>query len=108
MSKSTNNQLILKRDYSIDMLKFICAVLIVLLHSHWKYEDIFLPFTRCAVPCFLIISGYLLYNKGKIDEDRIKRNIKHVLHITLYATLLFFVWTEFTSLVATHSFFPPL
>lgn len=107
MSKSTNNQLILKRDYSIDMLKFICAVLIVLLHSHWKYEDIFLPFTRCAVPCFLIISGYLLYNKGKIDEDRIKRNIKHVLHITLYATLLFFVWTEFTSLVATHSFFSP-
>lgn len=108
MPKSTNISTQAKqRNYSIDLLKFICAILVVFLHSHWKYEDVFLPFTRCAVPCFFMISGFLLYNNGEVGAKRIKRNFKNVLQITFYATLLFFIWTEFISLASSHSLFIP-
>ena len=57
-----------------------------------------LPLTRCAVPCFFMISGYLLYKEGGIGTERIKRNLKHVAKITLWATVLFIFWKEFTSI----------
>ena len=28
-----------QRDYSIDILKFACAVLVVFLHTSWRYQD---------------------------------------------------------------------
>lgn len=87
----------MQRNYSIDILKFICAILIVFLHTKCAYQDMVLPLTRCAVPCFFMISGYLLYREGGIGTERIKRNLKHVAKITLWATVLFFFWKEFTS-----------
>ena len=57
-----------------------------------------LPLTRCAVPCFFMISGYLLYKEGGIGTERIKRNLKLVAKITLWATVLFIFWKEFTSI----------
>lgn len=92
------NQNNMKRNYSIDILKFICAVLVVFLHTKCKYQDLVLPLTRCAVPCFFMISGYLLYKEGGIGAERIKRNLKHVAKITLWATVLFIFWKEFTSI----------
>lgn len=88
------------RNNSIDLLKFICAVLVVFLHSHWKFQDLFLPLTRCALPCFLIISGYLLYNEGEIGKERLKRNIRNIFKITFHTTLLYIVWSEFISFVS--------
>lgn len=87
----------MQRNYSIDILKFICAVLVVFLHTKCAYQDMVLPLTRCAVPCFFIISGYLLYKEAGIGTERIRRNLKHVAKITLWATVLFFFWKEFTS-----------
>ena len=84
-----------KRNYSIDILKFACAVLVVFLHTDFKYHEVILPLTRCAVPCFLMISGFLLYSDGEgIGQERLKRNIRHILHITLWATLLFAIVKE--------------
>lgn len=83
----------MSRLYSVDLLKFFCAALVVLLHCQWKYRDTFLPLTRCAVPCFYIISGYLLYNNGHIGSNRIKRNIINVVKITINATLLYILCT---------------
>lgn len=78
-----------ERNYSIDLLKFICAVLIVFLHTSCIYHKFIDPITRCAVPCFFIISGYLLYNKDGINPKRLKRNLIHILNINIGATILF-------------------
>lgn len=66
------------------------------LHTKSTYQDFVLPLTRCAVPCFFMISGYLLYKEGGIRAERIKRNFMHVAKITLWATVLFIFWKEFT------------
>lgn len=96
-----------ERNYSIDILKFVCAVLVVFLHTNWTFQQVFLPFTRCAVPCFFIISGYLLFDKKGIRPERLKRNFVHVGWISLWASLFFVVWKEVTNLVSTGSFWVP-
>ena len=89
-----------ERNYSIDVLKFVCAVLVVFLHTPWVYQQSVLPFTRCAVPCFFIISGYLLFDDGEKRAERLKKNFVHVGKITLWTSLLFIVWKEVYSLLA--------
>ena len=95
-----------QRNYSIDVLKFICAVLVVFLHTDFKWHDMILPFTRCAVPCFLMISCFLLYSSEGIGQERLRRNIKHILHIFLWSTLLFFIYKEALSIVHGELFVP--
>lgn len=97
-----------QRNYSIDILKFICAVLVVFLHTGFKWHNMILPFTRCAVPCFLMISGFLLYSAEGIGQERLKRNIKHILHILLWSTLLFLVYKEAWSIAHGELFVPSL
>ena len=75
------NQKMIERNYSIDILKFICAILVVFLHTDCVYHDYILPLTRCAVPCFFMISGYLLFNDGDIEISRLKRSTRNILHI---------------------------
>lgn len=97
------------RSYSIDILKFICAVLVVILHTDFKYHDAILPMTRCAVPCFMMISGFLLYSENKgIGYERLRRNIKHVFHIMLWATLLFALVKESMAIHHGEIFFPDM
>lgn len=84
-----------QRNHSIDILKFICAVLVIFIHTNSAHLSFVLPLTRCAVPCFFMISGYLLYKEGGIGTERIKRNLKHIAKITFWATLLFICWTEY-------------
>lgn len=85
----------MQRNHSIDSLKFLCAILVIFIHTPWIYQDAILPITRCAVPCFFMISGYLLFNKKEgIGKERIKRNLRRVFKITLWATIVFIVWKE--------------
>ncbi len=93
-------------NYSIDILKFICAILVVCLHTNSNLHNTIMPITRCAVPCFFMISGFLLYEENGINKSRLLRNIKHIFNITIWATLLFFVWTEILS-IKSNSFFIP-
>lgn len=96
------------RNYSIDILKFICACLIVMLHTDFTWHDAVLPLTRCAVPCFLIISGFLLYFDKGIGQERLKRNVRHIWHIMLWATLLFFIVKEAMAISNGEMFVPSL
>ena len=68
-----------QRNHSIDILKFVCATLIVCLHTYSKWHDVFIPLTRCAVPCFLMISGFLLYSEkgfGRECRKLLEKNTK--------------------------------
>lgn len=84
----------MRRNYSIDILRFICAILIVFLHADCSFQWMILPLTRCAVPCFFMISGYLLFNNHGIGYIKLKRNIGHVVGITIWATIIFIIWKE--------------
>lgn len=97
------------RNYSIDILKFVCAVLVVILHTGFNFHDEILPITRCAVPCFFMISGFLLYSDNKgIGNDRLKRNIKHIFHIIIWSTLLFALVKEGMAIRHGGLFFPSM
>lgn len=86
------NHINMQRNYSIDSLKAVCAILVVFLHAKYVYQSAIIPLARCAVPCFFMISGYLLYKSGGIGTERLKRSIRHILKICVWATLLFVVW----------------
>lgn len=78
------------RNYQIDTLKAFCALLIVFLHTTIAGKEWIVPFTRCAVPCFFMISGFLLYSENKEQfELRAKKGCKHIFRIILWSTTLF-------------------
>lgn len=97
----------LTRNYSIDVLKFLCTFLVVVIHSHFEFHSHILPITRCAVPCFFMISGYLLFNGKFVGEERLKRGIRHILNIMIWATLLFAVCKEIDSLFINGTYYFP-
>lgn len=107
IDNSVKMQVHCDRNNSIDILKFICAILVVFLHCQWKYNALLLPLTRSAVPCFYMISGFLLLKDGGIGTERLMRNLKKILKITIIATLLFFVWDELISIFSTRTIFIP-
>lgn len=97
------------RNYSIDILKFVCAVLVVILHTGFNFHDEILPITRCAVPCFFMISGFLLYSDNKgIGNDRLMRNIKHIFYVIIWSTLLFALIKECMAIRHGGLFFPSM
>lgn len=82
----------MKRLYNFDSLKMVCAILIIFLHVHTPYQEYILPLTRCAVPCFFIISGFLIYSDDKINfENRLKRGVRRIIGIFIWSTAIFMI-----------------
>ena len=75
------------RNHSLDTLKFICAVLVVMLHVKTPWQHYYLPITRCAVPVFFIISGYFLMGEGMIN--RMWKGSRRIFVILVYSSILF-------------------
>lgn len=74
----------MKRNSSIDVLKFICAFCVVTIHSGFGGNVVIEPFLRCAVPIFFMISGYFIYNKiVRNDVGRIIIDARRILKILL-------------------------
>lgn len=88
----------MQRNYSIDILKIICAVLVVFIHAEYAYKDLVLPLTRCAVPCFFMISGYLMYKEEM--QSSIVKSLKRISLITLWSSLTFYF---FSAIVVSHN-----
>ena len=80
------------RNYSIDVLKFVAAVMVVIVHmSDWFAHQALMPLVRCAVPCFFMISGYLLYSRDGIGRERLLRNVRHIAWMCAWTMVLFAV-----------------
>lgn len=100
------------RDNGIDLLKFICCLLIVGLHSCLFLDRdpnisyIFMNgISRIAVPLFLIISGYYFYNI-RDDHIKIKKWIKKLLIPYFVFSFLFIpFWKENINLPNLIHFF---
>lgn len=95
------------RNYSIDTLKFFCAILVVLIHvdappiPYVYYYD---QLIRCAVPIFFMISGYLLM--GDCFGKRIVKTIKKVAIILLWSTLFYAVVLYLFNIRPLSTFLP--
>lgn len=105
VDKQTNN--------AIDLAKFICAILIIMLHvapfgdtdkgtvfSYLNY-GIQNYATRIAVPFFFIASGYFLYRKTTLSTFDVSYSKKYVIRILK----LYIIWTLIYMPIVIYGFY---
>lgn len=99
-----------KRNNNIDILKFICAIFVMIIHVKVPYDPYYEPIVRSGVPCFFIISGYFLYTENGFAE-KLKRAIRNTFNVFLWSTLVFLLYSLFLALASgnfsTFYFTPP-
>lgn len=81
--------------YSLSCLKGICAMLVVLIHTHMAGKVALIPFYRSAVPLFFMISGYFLMGGGNWRQEKIRQAIKRMLLIWVAADVVYILLTQF-------------
>lgn len=81
---------------SLDILKFIAAILIIILHLRpfKNYSNIFdITFnniiTRTCVPIFFVITGYFIAKKSIKDKQYIKKYIRNIISTYLIWSLIY-------------------
>ena len=81
----------MKRYNSIDLLKFLCAFMVIYIHANIKnqFGNCLYSFCRIAVPIFFMISGYFLYNHESKISLKIKKNLK-----LLFFSEIFYIFFE--------------
>lgn len=72
---------------NIDVLKFVMAIMIVMIHSNVLFN---FPLLRCAVPLFFIISSYLFFKKIKNVSCEDAKGI--YINFLKRASKLYFFW----------------
>ena len=80
------------RADNIDILKAICAFLIVCIHVPipGRVGAYFTALTRIAVPIFFMITGY--FYSDTVARHKEKRQIKKIFSLVIEANMLFFIW----------------
>ena len=91
-----------KRDLSLDILRIVCCVLVVMVHVamegwydisprtyDWTVLNFYDTLGRPSLPLFIMISGSLFLQKGVIDRKRLW--LKNILHIFI----LYVFWVVF-------------
>ncbi len=88
-SRSTSE---IKREYPwINVLKLLCALMVVHIHVPVPYQPYILPVCTIAVPVFFIISGYFLADdRGVFDLRHIRKSIPKTAKIMAFALMLYF------------------
>lgn len=77
----------------IYILKGICAILVVLIHTDFFLKPLWTPIYRTSVPIFYMISGYYLLNKEySINQETIKRQLKKIIKYTITASLIYILY----------------
>ena len=80
------------RADNIDILKAICAFLIVCIHAPFPGEigAYFMALTRIAVPIFFMITGYFYSDTAARHKE--KQQIEKIFYLIVEANVLFFIW----------------
>jgi len=85
----------------LQMLKFICAIMVVQIHTFSVLRIAALPICRIAVPIFFIISGYFMVNRhGAITSDKLVKRFLKILKITIIATAGYMAFDAFICLLS--------
>ena len=84
-----------RREYPwINVLKLLCALMVVHIHVPVSYQPYVLPLCTIAVPVFFIISGYFLTDsRGAFDLGHIRRSVGKIAKITAFAFMLYLALT---------------
>ena len=83
-------------------MKFVAAVMVVIVHANnWVGHQVLMPLARSAVPCFFMISGYLLYSHGGIGRERLVRNVRHI-GVMCAWTLVLFAVVDLARMLSAH------
>ncbi len=84
-----------KRLNNLDILKAICAFLVICIHISYKDKigNIVTPLCRIAVPIFFMITGFFYYRTSK----KPLRQIKKVLVLIILSNLLYFIFESIIS-----------
>lgn len=70
----------------LQILKFICSIFVVQIHTYSIMGKFLLPLCRIAVPIFFIISGYFMVsNKGTISSGKLIKIAIKIIKITIIA-----------------------
>ena len=94
------------RADNIDILKAICAFLIVCIHAPFPgvIGEYFTTLTRIAVPVFFMITGYFYLDVEKKNGEI--RQIKKIFQLVLEANVLYLLWDSFYAILSRNmSFF---
>lgn len=86
MTKNENN-----RKNGIDILKALCAFLVVLIHTDFpgKIGYYVIAISRIAVPVFYMITGFF-YVKSESDNSQLS-SIKKIFFLTISSTILYLI-----------------
>lgn len=94
-----------KKQYdSLDLLKFVCSILIVFLHLNpFSKEGEFYYFSRAlvsiGVPIFFVLSGFFFFRKSKgmsiknvyeYEEGRLKKYVKRIFELLIFWIIPYF------------------
>lgn len=92
-----------RRADNIDILKAICAFLIVCIHIPFpgKMGEYFTALTRTAVPIFFMITGYFYLETMK--KHRESQQLKKIFRLLIEANVLYFFWKLVLDLVQGES-----
>lgn len=79
-----------KANRGLDLGKFICAVLVIMIHTTPFAWNIWLDrgagiMTRFAVPFFFVTTGYFFYN-GQYDVEKLKHSLSRLI-------ILYVIWS---------------
>ena len=84
-----------RRNLNIDLIKILACFFVVALHTQRNYQlelihnPILYYISRCAVPLFLMVNGYLLLKKERIDYKYVFHKIKNILIVILFWTFAY-------------------
>lgn len=101
-----------KQYYSVDMIKIICALLIICIHTSplsslsGRLNSLLVNcICRIAVPFFFIASGFFLFSKSGVETSEtgvIKAYLKRMLFLYLFWSAVYFPFT------ALNMAYPPI
>lgn len=90
-----------KRLLGLDAAKFLCAFMVICIHSSYIGEKFFDPLTRIAVPVFFMITGYFYSSVKQRNRELVQ--IKKLIVLFLYSNLLYFVWNLVKCVIMNES-----
>lgn len=91
------------RNYGLDLLKTVCAFLIICIHAPFPdlAGDIFTPLTRIAVPMFFMITGY--YYSHTKERQKEKKQIIKIFKLFASANILYLFWSIVKTFIGGES-----
>ncbi len=105
---SNTKNITFARNNSIDLFRYICALMVVIIHStFWKDMGVFGDFLgnvfpRLAVPFFFLVTGYFFIGNILKGKNVLVKNLKHILIVYSLWSILYYGMDFLYGVVLNH------